>query len=258
MEANRQKLSEWNAIENIIPIINKKLRIKISVDDIKQYEAEMPDFIFKDEKGYTIGVEVVECHPSVNTNKKRNAVERNTFKNRVCNILQKNSFLESMTKEKKLNIFIDRYNFTNEIDLNGDKVKLTPEAFAEEVEVYLRNMFNGFTCPTKHIKRIKVWDTCGRNIVQFNSIARRDSVPWQDLEKCIESKNRKYSIYQNNHKCDEYWLCIYLPFEENKHPYELTYELLPENAKQKLDASPFKCIVVTSVMPMDLAILKDG
>lgn len=46
MEANRQKKSEWNAIENLIPIINKKLRINISVYD-KQYEAEMPDFIFK-------------------------------------------------------------------------------------------------------------------------------------------------------------------------------------------------------------------
>lgn len=42
-----------------------------------------------------------------------------------------------MTKEKKLNIFIDRYNFTNKGDLDGDKVKLTPEAFAEEVEIYL-------------------------------------------------------------------------------------------------------------------------
>ena len=102
MEANRQKNSEWNAIENLIPIINKKLRINISVYD-KQYEAEMPDFIFKNEKGYTIGVEVVECHPSVNINKKRNAGERNTFKNRVCNILQKSSFLESKTKEQKLN-----------------------------------------------------------------------------------------------------------------------------------------------------------
>ena len=112
MEANRQKLSEWNAIKNLIPIINNKLGINISMYD-KQYEAEMPDFIFHDEKGYSIGVEVVECHPSVNINKKRNAVERNTFKNKVCNIVQKNIFLESMTKEKKLNIFIDRYNFTN-------------------------------------------------------------------------------------------------------------------------------------------------
>lgn len=256
MEANRQKLSEWNAIKNLIPIINKKLGINISMYD-KQYEAEMPDFIFHDEKGYSIGVEVVECHPSVNINKKRNAVERNTFKNKVCNLVQKNIFLESMTKEKKLNIFIDRYNFTNKGDLDGDKVKLTPEAFAEEVEIYLRNMFNGFIYPTKHIKRIKVWETRGRNIVQFNSIARRDSVPWQDLEKCIESKNSKYSIYQKKNKCDEYWLCIYLPFEENKHPYEVSNELLSENAKQKVMSSPFKCIVVTSVMPIDLAILKD-
>lgn len=256
MEANRQKKSEWNAIENLIPIINKKLRINISVYD-KQYEAEMPDFIFKNEKGYTIGVEVVECHPSVNINKKRNAGERNTFKNRVCNILQKSSFLESKTKEQKLNIFIDRYNFSNERELSKDKVKLTPEAFAKEVEVYLNNMFNGFTYPTKHIKRIKIWETRGKNIVQFNSIARRDSVSWQDLEKCIDSKNRKYSIYQKKHKCDEYWLCIYLPFEENKHPYDLDYKLLSENAKQKVDSSPFKCIVVTSVMPIDLAILKD-
>ncbi len=69
MEANRQKLSEWNAIKNLIPIINKKLGINISMYD-KQYEAEMPDFIFHDEKGYSIGVEVVECHPSVNINKR--------------------------------------------------------------------------------------------------------------------------------------------------------------------------------------------
>lgn len=256
MENNRQKKTEWNAIENLIPKINKKLGINISMYD-KQYEAEMPDFIFKNEKGYTIGVEVVECHPSVNINKKHNAAEENTFKNKVCNLLQENSFLDSITKEKKLYIFIDRYNFTNERDLNGKKVKLTPEAFAEEVEIYLRNMFNGFIYPTKHIKRIKVRGTLGKNIVHFNSIARRDSVSWQDLEKCIESKNRKYTIYQKKNKCDEYWLCIYLPFEENKHPYELTYELLSENTKQKISSSPFKCIVITSVMPTDLVILKD-
>ena len=36
MEANQQKLSEWNAIKNLIPIINKKLEINISMYD-KQY-----------------------------------------------------------------------------------------------------------------------------------------------------------------------------------------------------------------------------
>lgn len=256
MESNRQKKSEWNAITNLIPKINKKLGTNISIYD-KKYAAESPDFIFKNEKGYTICVEVVECHPSVNINKKHNAAEENTFKNKVCNLLQENSFLDSMTKEKKLYIFIDRYNFTNERDLNGKKVKLTPEAFAEEAEEYLRHMFNGVACPTKHIKRIKVRGTLGKNIVNFNSIARRDSVSWQDLEKCIESKNRKLSIYQEEHRCDEYWLCIYLPFEENKHPYDLTYESLSENAKQKICSSPFKCIAITSLMPIDLVILKD-
>lgn len=33
MEANRQKLSEWNAIKNLIPIINNKLGINISMYD---------------------------------------------------------------------------------------------------------------------------------------------------------------------------------------------------------------------------------
>jgi hypothetical protein len=104
MEANRQKLSEWNAIKNLIPIINKKLGINISMYD-KQYEAEMPDFIFHDEKGYSIGVEVVECHPSVNINKKRNAVERNTFKNKVCNIVQKKYLLGKYDQRKEVKHF---------------------------------------------------------------------------------------------------------------------------------------------------------
>ena len=37
MEANRQKLSEWNAIKNLIPIINKKLPMIVLLEHLVKF-----------------------------------------------------------------------------------------------------------------------------------------------------------------------------------------------------------------------------
>lgn len=60
-----KKKKEWNAIKNCIPLINKCLQLNIDAETYDdKYFRESPDFVFFN-NDKSIGVEVVECHPSV-------------------------------------------------------------------------------------------------------------------------------------------------------------------------------------------------
>lgn len=64
-----QKLAERRAVETLTPFIDEALGLTNS-DSCNVKETEEPDFVF----GYrdkSIGVEVIECHPSTSKKKKR-------------------------------------------------------------------------------------------------------------------------------------------------------------------------------------------
>lgn len=103
-----QKKKEWNAIKNCIPLINECLQLNIapeSYDD--KYSRESPDFVFSN-NDKSIGVEVVECHPSVMKCKTKNAVEQESFERKICNEFKENKFLKSITENEGLKILIYR------------------------------------------------------------------------------------------------------------------------------------------------------
>ena len=99
-----KKKKEWNAIKNCIPLINECLQLNIdpeTCDD--KYFRESPDFVFFN-NDKSIGVEVVECHPSVRKCRTKNAVEQESFEKKICNEFKENKYLETITETEKLNI----------------------------------------------------------------------------------------------------------------------------------------------------------
>ena len=90
-----------------IPLINKCLQLNIDAETYDdKYSRERPDFVFSN-NDKSIGIEVVECRPSVMECKKKNEAERENFEKRICDEFKKNKFLMSITQDEGLNILID-------------------------------------------------------------------------------------------------------------------------------------------------------
>lgn len=250
-----QKCLEMQAIMNIRSKIEKKLGLKLS-ENLCGYGRERPDFIF-DNKSESLGIEVVECHPSVQKNKKRNRARYMGLQRKVCQIVLDSEVLKEITKEQKLNIFINRYRIYDCKD--GKKhVTLTPQKIADEL-INILYTWHKTMCLyyTEHIKSIRISVSRGKNIVQFNNISGRHPIKWENIEYSIEEKNGKFNEYEREHKCDEYWLCVFIPFEESCLSNEIDYGSVTEcHVQSVLNSSPFSHIYLTSVMPNDIKELK--
>lgn len=241
-----QKRKEWRSIENIIPFIEEYLQLK-NISHNPAFEGEGPDFIFYN-GSKSIAIEVTECRPSVHKSKKYNAPARNAQEERICQKFLSNQFLLAITNDQKLNILVDRGYSLN------IKSKICDVCIA--LESHLRAWYNkGTTREINLIRRIRVSETIGKNIVQFNNIARRDPINCSDIIKRILDKNKKMDSYSKN-KCDEYWLCIHLPFEENRQSNRIDYGDMLDDFNSFVQLSRFDRICLTSVMNNDLNWLK--
>ena len=253
----KQKLLECNAIENILPFINKKLDLDISKNKEKNF-SERPDIIFSNGTS-SIGVEVVECHPSVRKNHKDNKASRKGLQDKICEDLRNSEILKIITKDKKLNIIINRFTLTKTVSKDGKKknVLIEPQAFVNQIETILWKWYTeDILYRTENVKHLIILETKGRNIVQFDNISRRDSVNWSDIRYCINQKNQKVESYKKENKCGEYWLCIYLPFEESRQSNEIDYDEDLGGVSHFLELSPFSHIFITSIMPDDVNQIK--
>lgn len=247
-DTSRQKNQEWESIRNIIPQIEKHLQLK-SIFHEEKFESECPDFIFYNNI-YSIGIEVTECHPSVQKNKKKNAPAIKSLKDRICSMFIKNNFLASITEDVKLNILIDcGCNFS---------ISTKPEDVCCAIEKHLIAWHLGEKCSdVRLIRRIRVIETKGKNIVQFNSIARRDPIEFQNLVQSISEKEKKLTSYMMNTTCNEYWLCIYLPFEENRQSNMIECRIEDEEKyRDIIQKSMYDRIILTSVLRNDIFWLK--
>lgn len=238
-----KKLKEWNIIENILPSINKFLQLDIRTYDDK-YSHESPDFVFSN-GNKSIGIEIVECHPSVRKCKKRNAPEQVNFEKRICNEFSKNDFLRSITEKEKLYILIDR-------KIGGEKRPSVSE-ICNELEHFLEAWYLNIpiTFKSKYIGGIKVTKRSYCNEIYFNSISRCIPINWYDLKFSIQEKNQKYKDYYKNIQCNEYWLCICLPYEENRNLNIIQYDGKENEASYFLSQSPFSRICIIPDLAVD-------
>lgn len=243
-----QKNAERYAVETLTPSIYEALGLTNSeLCNVK--DAEEPDFIF----GYrdkSIGVEVIECHPSTSKKKKDNAPALKSFKEKICKSFLKNLYLESITKgDNKIRIRID---FDNALS-----TKYSVESLCAAIEYYLRAFHEGKRVGKGRVIRgIRVFKTIGKNIVQFNDIGRVDAIECSSICKCIEAKNTLFDAYKKKHPCSEYWLCIYLPWEEYRYSYNINYDESGNRLHKLLRKSKFSRICVTSSLHGDLRWLK--
>lgn len=242
----QKKSKEWYYIQKILPDISDELKYDVlKLEETVSYEK--PDFKFS-YNNKTIGVEVVECHPS--NNEDINAPERESFDNRICSKFKENPFLLNITKNKSLNILIDKKASFNKETKIAD--------VCQEIEEHLVAWDNNdkIKSPPTFIRRIRAWEIKGPNIVQFNHISVIDQINWDDLKNCINKKNEKFEVYCEQLKFDEIWLCIFIPCEENKEHNNIFYSSNEEQAKEFISESPFKRIYVTSETSTDILKLK--
>lgn len=92
---------EWQAIAPAIPFVEKTLGLT-DIENNVSYENEEPDFVFGNDTK-SIGIEVIECHPSLSLHKKDNAPALEGYKNGICKLFLKNMYLESITKDPDKN-----------------------------------------------------------------------------------------------------------------------------------------------------------
>lgn len=244
----KQKSIEIQAIQPILPIIAQEL----GIDHINERMTitETPDFIFSN-GNKSIGVEVIECHPSTAKHKKDNAPSLKSYKERVCRKFSENLYLKSITEGyyNKLNIIIYPGSLLSTI-INVDSICAT-------IEYYLKAYHEGTMVRNNRlIKEVKVTKTIGRNIIQFNNIGRIDPIQSCFIRKCIEKKDLLYDLYNRNNPCSEYWLCIHLPWEEYKNPNEIVFTEPRHRLSKVLKKSKFTRICLTSCLYNGLSWLK--
>lgn len=245
-----KKRKEWHQIENIIPYISNYLGLDILVFDEK-YFYEGPDFLFNNGK-ISIGIEVTECHPSSILRSEVSAPEMRSKDRRITDRFSTNAYLRSITKQSIVNIILYR----------GPKYRLkcSDDDVCQEIEEHLKAWYKGIkVSPDKcnFIRKIKVIESrglIGSNIVQFNNMARRAPVEDVCLLDSLYAKEKKIEKYQEN-GCDEYWLCIYLPFEENRQSNQIMKDS-GISFDKFIAESKFDRICVTSCMPNDIKWLK--
>lgn len=185
-----QKNAERYAVETLTPSIYEALGLTNS-ESCNVKDAEEPDFIF----GYrdkSIGVEVIECHPSTSKKKKDNAPALKSFKEKICKSFLKDLYLKSITKgDNKLRIIIDSDNALS--------TKYSVDSICAAIEYYLIAFHEGKRVGKGRVIRgIRVFKTIGKNIVQFKNIGRVDAIECSSLCKCIEAKNKLFDTYTKN------------------------------------------------------------
>lgn len=244
----KQKKTEKCAVEKLTPYINEALGLTNS-ESCNGKDAEEPDFIFR-YRDKSIGVEVIECHPSTSKKKKDNAPALKNFKEKICKSFLKDLYLKSITKgDNKLRIIIDSDNALS--------TKYSVDSICAAIEYYLIAFHEGKRVGKGRVIRgIRVFKTIGKNIVQFKNIGRVDAIECSSLCKCIEAKNKLFDTYTKKHPCSEYWLCIYLPWEEYRFSYNINYDESGNRLHKLLRKSKFSRICVTSRLHGDFRWLK--
>ena len=200
---NIKKNREVSQISNILPSIKKAL----NEEALSYNPTESPDFVFLKYGENAIGLEVVDCFPSLRNRKENNPKQR-SFNKKVCREFSEEQFFKEFTKDIKLNVQI----YLNAILKNSNK-----SDFKKELEICLRGWREGKQVfNTKYIFKIVVYETTVENVVYIREGGRLHPLCWDDILYCINMKSEKLLLYHNNNPCQEYWLCIFLHQNELK------------------------------------------
>ena len=242
----KKKREERFEIENLLTSIRGEFG-----DEVKVMEKEPPDFIVRLPDGTDIGIEATKCCPSKARGEHNNMTDYQWMED-VERMFMQNEYFREKTANYGMNILID-----GSVEIR--RSRNSKEECCKEIEAHLRQLLDSEEHqdqPTRLIRRVRILQGNGLSTtVQFNHIARRDAIMAKELLKTIEKKNKKFSHYDS--VC-EVWLSIYLPWQENRHPYWIDYdeECTEDKFNEVLAKSPFKRIYVSSTFNQDFLRLK--
>jgi hypothetical protein len=230
-----KKQKEKEHISNLLDIIRNEYGL------FTFYEGECPDFTITLPDNKKIGIEETMCCPSASKKGSRR-INDYIWQEKVRKEFNNNKYLEEQSIEKKLNILI----YTTS---NIHKGHHSTKECCKEIEDHLKYVLGTTnTIPSSTlIQHIKVSQVgTHSNVINFNYIARRDAIKAKELIDCIQGKEKKREQYVANYPI---WLCVFLPFPENRHPYHIEYdeEYSQESFEQILKNSRFERIYLTSV-----------
>ena len=243
----RKKNEELFQLKNVITNIRKEFG-----DDIEIIDGEKPDFSIVLPDKTVVGMEVTKCCPS-EKEKGNGRIKDVVWKDKVEDAFSSSDYFLSVTKDQKLWLTIDG---TPEIYRSHHRV----EECCKEIEEHLRQILaspEGKDKPSLLIKRVRVVKSSSENMVRFNYTARRDAIKASELLKSLHEKESKLGYYSSELR-DNCWLCIYLPWQENRHPYSIDFddECTEEMFEKELASSNYKRIYVASECKPDLSIIK--
>ena len=245
----RKKNDELFQLKNVIANIRKEFGEEIEIID-----SEKPDFSIVLPDKTVVGMEVTKCCPSEKKKGNGNGrIKDVVWKDKVEAAFSNNEYFLRVTKDQKLWLTIDS---TPEIYRSHHRV----EECCKEIEEHLRQILaspEGKDKPSLLIRRVRVAKSGSVNIINFNYIARRDAIKACELLKSLHEKELKLEKYSSDLR-DNCWLCIYLPWQENLHPYWIDFddECTKDKFDKELARSNFKRIYVASECMPDLAIIK--
>lgn len=254
---DNKKRQEFDEICNVFTYLKKDIEENIdkyvsiiSQDERTKKPLENPDFriAFPD-----IGIETTKCNPSGQCKKKgANKTGQMKVFRKFCDEFLKTDYIQNLTKHRKLSFYITPSYEIYRRDFFYEELR---DELRERIE-RLRNQCQTPLKSIRLIRRIKVSCTPNENFIAIHhQTSVRTPIEWEAIKKCINKKNEKYKHYVTK-KC---WLNIFVPYIENRcvDCIDLGKSTI-EDIKEHLIASKFERIFVTSEMPDDILVIKDG
>ncbi len=243
---SKKKQEERFEIDHLLTSIRAEFGDRIEV-----IEKEPPDFVVRLSNGTDIGIEATKCCPSMARGEHNNMTDYRWMDD-VERMFMQNEYFREKTASYGMNILIDG---TSEIRLSRN----SKDDCCKEIETHLRQLLDSEEHqdqPTRLIRRVRILQGNGLSTtVQFNHMSRRDAVRAKELIETIEKKNKKFNNYDS---VKEVWLSVYLPWQENRHPYWVEYDdnCSEDKFHEELAKSPFSRIYVSSTFEQDFMRLK--
>lgn len=254
---DNKKDQELDEIRNVITFLEKDIVENIneyvsisSQDALTKKPLENPDFRIAFPN---IGIETTKCNPSGLYKKKgTNKTGKMKVFRKFCDKFLKTDYIQNLTKDCKLSFYITP---TYEIYRRDFSCEELCSELKERIEILRSQRQTPLAC-IRLIRRVKVSWALNDNFVGIHhQISGRFPIEWEGIKKCIDEKDEKYKHYVTK-KC---WLNIFVPFVENRcvDCIDLGKSTI-EDVKERLIASNFERIFVTSEMRNDLLVIKDG
>lgn len=254
---DRKKRQELDETRNVLTFLKKDI-----IENIDEYV----DIAFEDEQTKkplenpdfriafpSIGIETTKCNPS-GQNKKKGANKTGKMKvfRKFCDEFLKTDYIQSLTKDCKLSFYITPSYEIYRRDFSYEELCSELIERIERLRSQRQTPLDGIQL----IRRVKISWALNDNFVGIHhQTSGRFPIEWEAIKKCIDEKDEKYKHYVTK-KC---WLNIFVPFVENRcvDCIDLGKSTI-EDVKERLIASNFERIFVTSEMPNDILVIKDG